>query len=351
MSGRKVPGKEEEMKLERGINLGGFLSQCPHEEAHYQTFIGEDDLKQIAGWGFDHVRIPVDYEVLEDEAGNIRESGYERIKEVLSWCEKAGLEAVLDLHKAAGYDFNDAGKENENSLFSDEILKKRFLELWRRMAEHFGTYPNVAFELLNEVVEKENADLWNELIKCVVKVIREITKDTPIIYGGIQWNSVSTLKLLDVPEDENIIFTFHFYEPLLFTHQKAYWVPAMPPDETISYPETMEYFIEKSKPLGYQGETVTKAETKMMGTAFIREMIGEAVKAAEKAGVRLYCGEFGVIDKAPVEDTLRWFRDVDEVFSEYQIGCAVWTYKEKDFGLIGEHYDTIRDELIALWTK
>ena len=56
----------------------------------------------------------------------------------------------------------------------------------------------------------------------------------------------------------------------------------------------------------------------------------EAVTAAKDAGVTLYCGEFGVIDQAPVEDTLRWFTDVDTVFRQFGIGCAVWTYKEMD---------------------
>ena len=43
------------------------------------------------------------------------------------------------------------------------------------------------------------------------------------------------------------------------------------------------------------------------------------VDAAKNAGVSLYCGEFGVIDRAPAEDTLRWFQDVDTVFKKYNI--------------------------------
>ena len=159
------------------------------------------------------------------------------------------------------------------------------------------------------------------------------------------------MKLLDIPQDENIIFTFHFYEPLLFTHQKAYWVPTMDPNQTIYYPESMEYYNQKSKALGYQGEVVTKATSKLMGEEFITEMIEEAIDAAKKAGVGLYCGEFGVINQAPVEDTLRWFTDVDKVFRKYNIGCAVWTYKEMDFGLTEEHYVSIKDDLLALWCK
>ncbi len=339
------------MKLEHGINLGGWLSQCCHEVEHYETFIKEEDLKQIAGWGMDHVRIPVDYEVLETEDAEPIERGYGYIKQVLDWCVKYNLNAIIDLHKAYGYDFNDAGDEEKNNLFASEVLQERFVKLWIRIANAFSSYSNVVFELLNEVVEKENADAWNVLIRKAVTAIRTVTKDTPIIYGGIQWNSVKTLKLLEIPEDENVIFTFHFYEPLLFTHQKAHWVKGMESMEEIFYPESMEYFCEKSKVLGYQGEVVTKANSKMMGVDFVREMIQEAIVAAKNAGVRLYCGEFGVIDQAPLADTLRWFKDVQDVFEENQIGGAVWSYKKMDFGLIDEHYDLIRDELISLWTK
>ena len=339
------------MKLEHGINLGGWLSQCCHTVEHYESFIGEEDIKCIADWGMDHVRVPVDYEVLETEDGDVIEAGYEYIRNVLDWCMKYHLNAVLDLHKAYGYDFNDAGEEGKNDLFANEALQDRFVKLWLRIVETFGTYKNVAFELLNEVVEQENAKAWNDLIQKTVSAIRTVTKDAPIIYGGIQWNSVKTLKLLDVPQDDNIIFTFHFYEPLLFTHQKAYWVKNMDPNQEIFYPETMEYFCEKSKMLGYQGEVVTKAASKTMGVEFIREMVQEAISAANNAGVRLYCGEFGVIDQAPLTDTLKWFRDVYEVFEENHIGGAVWSYKKMDFGLIDEHYDLIRDKLISLWVS
>ncbi len=337
------------MKLERGINLGGFLSQCCHKEEHYDTFILKKDIEQIADWGFDHVRLPVDYEVLEKDSGEQIPAGFKRVEQVILWCRESKLNIVLDLHKAYGYDFNDAGNDEKNNLFSSEALQNRFVTLWINMVEAFAQYDNVAFELLNEVVEKENAESWNRLIEKTVKEIRKKAPVAPIIYGGIQWNSVKTLKLLDIPQDENIIFTFHFYEPLLFTHQKAYWVKNMDPEQTVPYPENMEYYREESKKLGYQGEVVTLADSETMGVEFVEEMISEAIKAAENAGVSLYCGEFGVIDRAPTEDTLRWFQDVDEVFRKYKIGCAVWSYKEMDFGLTEEHYAPIQEKLLQLW--
>ena len=270
---------------------------------------------------------------------------------VVEWCKRQGLNIVLDLHKAYGYDFNNAGDQKKNILFTNKMVQKRFVNLWIKIAEHYANETHVAFELLNEVVEQENAEAWNLLIAETVDAIRRIARDTIIIYGGIQWNSVKTLKLLEKPKDENILFTFHFYEPLLFTHQKAHWVPTISQTEDIYYPEAMDYYRTKSLPIGYQGEVVCKAQSQTMGTEFITEMVMEAVTAAKNAGVTLYCGEFGVIDQAPVEDTLRWFMDVDTVFRQFGIGCAVWTYKEMDFGLMGEHYAPIREQLMTLWNR
>lgn len=337
------------MKLNRGINLGGYLSQCEHNEVHYQTFIGESDIRKIVDWGFDHVRLPIDYEVFEEENGETKEAGYFYVDRVVDWCKQNNLNLVLDLHKAYGYDFNDAGDTDKNNLFTNKELQNRFIGLWKKIAARYMKYDFVAFELLNEVVEEENAVLWNALISDTVEAIREVAPVTPIIYGGIQWNSAKTLKLLEKPKDKNIIFTFHFYEPLLFTHQKAHWVAAMDKNKTIDYPESMEYYRTLSKPLGYQGEIVCKAKSTVMGTPFIEEMVLEAIEAAKEAGVSLYCGEFGVIDKAPWTDTLQWFKDVDEVFRKHQISCAVWNYKEMDFGFCDEHYSKIRKQLLATW--
>lgn len=338
------------MNLKRGINLGGYLSQCDYSKEHLASFIHKEDLDRIAEMGFDHVRVPVDYNILETEDGTPIESGYELLDRVTDWCRENKLNMILDMHKVYGYDFNDAGTM-ENSLFKSPALMDRFLALWRRLAKRYGNKDFMAFELLNEIVEEDVAEAWNDLIIRAVREIRQYAPTTPIIYGGIQWNSARTVRFLRKPEDENIIFTFHFYEPLLFTHQKAYWVAAMDPNKEISYPATMEYYRENSKVLGYQGNVAVNAHAGEMGPKFMEELIADAVDAAKKAGVSLYCGEFGVIDRAPVMDTLRWFKDVNDVFRKYDIGFSVWTYKEKDFGITGEHYKPILQELINIWNR
>lgn len=336
------------MKLIHGINLGGYLSQCVHTQEHYRTFICEEDLQIIAEMGYDHVRLPIDYNVLETDEGKVIESGYAYVDQVIAWSHKYGLDIILDLHKAYGYDFNNAGDAEQNNLFSSEPLMQRFVDLWSRIAKRYAEYDFVAFELLNEVVEAENAQVWNNLIRRAVAAIRVWAPTAPIIYGGICWNSATTLKLLEKPTDPNIIFTFHFYEPLLFTHQKAYWVAAMDPNQTVYYPKSMEYFKTESQKLGYQGGAVFDAKSLHMGQEFMEEVMQSAIDAASAAGVRLYCGEYGVIDQAPLEDTLRWFTDVETIFHKFGIGRSVWTYKKMDFGLIDEHYTPIREALLKL---
>ena len=146
------------MKLERGINLGGYLSQCVHSTEHYDAFIQEEDIRKIASMGFDHVRLAIDYEVLEDEYGRTREEGFAYVTRVVEWCKRQGLNIVLDLHKAYGYDFNNAGDKKKNILFTNKMVQKRFVKLWIKIAEHYANETHVAFELLNEVVEQENAE-------------------------------------------------------------------------------------------------------------------------------------------------------------------------------------------------
>ena len=79
----------------RGINLGGWLSQfdAPTKE-HFDTFITKADLRRIAGMGLDHVRVPVDYTVIETEDGTPKEEGYRYIDNCVQWCRENGLKSV-----------------------------------------------------------------------------------------------------------------------------------------------------------------------------------------------------------------------------------------------------------------
>ena len=105
-----------------GVNLGGWLSQCDHTKERYDTFITEADFETIREWGLDHVRVPVDYDLVEDADGNYKEEGFGYIRKAIEWSRKNGLNMILDLHKTYGYSF-DKG-EGESGFFESEDVSE-----------------------------------------------------------------------------------------------------------------------------------------------------------------------------------------------------------------------------------
>ena len=333
----------------KGINLGGWISQGENNPDYINGFITEDDIKRIASWKVDHVRLPVDYDIIQDEDENPSELGHKCIENCIEWCKKYGLNIVLDLHKTAGYVFDD---QEGSSFFESEKLQERFYRIWEDLAKRYSKHKDMLIlELLNEVVDPSVAVQWNEIAAKAIKIIREISKDVRIIVGGVENNAVTSIILLDPPADENIIYTFHCYEPLIYTHQGAYWIETMPLDFRISYPASFEEYMKNSK--DYLADRAgfllnDKFGFNEIGPDFFEKLFREAIEVAAERNVALYCGEYGVIDRADPKESIKWYRDINSVFEKYGIGRAAWTYKEKDFGLIGPAYDEIRDEIIEL---
>lgn len=331
----------------KGINLGGWLSQRELSEEHLEHFITEADIERIHTFGVDHVRLPIDYNLIEDEAGNVCESGYKYIDNCITWCTSRGLNIVLDLHKAAGYVFDDS--EYSASFFYNEQLQERFIRLWETLSARYGQNPeNIAFELLNEVVNPDVADIWNDIAERTIQRIRKNAPDTWLLIGGTRNNSIVSLKELKAPYDNKIVFNFHCYDPLIFTHQAAYWVDGMPEDYSLDYPLSMKTYIDETTRLlgGFMAYPFQSMSDMMCGKDFFRSFFREAVQIAETYNVPLYCGEYGVIDQAAPDASLRWYQDIHAVFEEYGISRAAWSYKEMDFGITDEHYSPVFQELI-----
>lgn len=334
----------------KGVNLGGWLSQCDeYSYSHYDTFITESDLDNIKNLGFDHVRVPVDYNVIERDNNDYIEEGFRYIDLCRDWCRKNGLKMIIDLHKTYGYSFDPLDKIDRVDFFTNESNIERFINLWKYIAKRYAADSDfVCYELLNEIIKDEVAEDWNNVVLKTIAAIREVAPDSFVIFGGVRYNSITAVPMLVDPKDDKVIYTFHCYDPLVFTHQAAYWVEGMPSDFKLSYPGTIEEYKEKSLMLTQElGGALFSRDFKSFGPEFFEELFEPAIKIADERNIALYCGEYGVIDRADPEDTVRWMKDINSVFEKYGIGRAYWNYKEKDFGLISGHYDSVMDEMMS----
>lgn len=332
----------------RGVNLGGWLSQGTYDREHLDSFIKENDIETIASWGLDHVRVPVDYNIFETAEGDPIGDGFEYLDKVLDWCDKYGLNFIIDLHKTFGYSFEVS--YNESGFFESEKLQERFYKLWERIAERYGSRPDrIVFELLNEVNDKELSPIWNRIIRTVIPKIRALAPDTTILVGSYWNNSVDSLADLDMPYDDKIAYNFHCYDPFLFTHQGAFWVKDMPADLRVAYPGDIKFYRETMKAIGltHMQDYLDVPDTGF-DTAYFERRFINAVKLCEERNVPLYCGEYGVIDLASAEDTVKWYTDINKAFEKFGIGRSAWSYRAVDFGISDERLKDVLPQLVKL---
>jgi aryl-phospho-beta-D-glucosidase BglC (GH1 family) len=330
---------------QKGINLGGWLSQAELTKEHCDTFITKADIENISKIGFDHVRLPIDYELVQDENGSFIEEGFSYIKSCIDWCGEYGLNMVLDLHKTAGFVFDN---ENETSFFRSEPLIERFIALWSEFASRYGCHSDrLAFELLNEVVNECDNAPWMEIAERTVAEIRKSASDIKILIGSYMNNSVLTVKHIAQPFDENIVYNFHCYDPLLFTHQGAFWIKNMPLDYRIPYPMGKAEFIAASA--ANPANIIPHADDipeNGFSAEYFENIFREAIEVAEERGVMLYCGEYGVIEQTDPQSALNWYNDIHSVLDKYGIGRAMWSYKSMNFGFIDGPLNVISDKIV-----
>ena len=156
----------------RGINLGGWISQCGpnYNEQHYMSFVTEDDIAKIADMGLDHVRMPVDYNVIQTEDGELIESGMKHIEDCVNWCKKYGLNILIDLHKTCGFFFDKA--HNESGFFDNEDLQKRFYALWEEFAARYSKYAECGS---SDRRKTRNFDARSKIFCMSIRNLRELS--------------------------------------------------------------------------------------------------------------------------------------------------------------------------------
>ncbi len=316
--------------IRRGTNISHWLSQSRARGAERRDFFTEEDVRRIAGWGFDHIRIPIDEEQMWDQEGEREPEAFELLQRALDWSESAGLRVIVDLHILRSHHFLN----KEPALYSDPDEERRLAHLWEDLSDALaGRASNrVAVELLNEAVARDHED-WNRVAHTAYQAVRRAEPERFIVLGSNRWNQCATFDALRVPDDPRTILTFHFYHPGVVTHYTASWVGKL---------------ADYSGPVDYPGELVPEEvferQPAELKTALdggnrhydidaMRREIAQPLAARERTGLPLYCGEFGAYHKCPDPVRLRWYRDILTVFREHGIAWSNWDYKG-GFGIV-----------------
>lgn len=212
------PGAESPREIERLItDLVGSEAAKQFWRDFREAFFNEADIAAIAEHGFDHIRLPINWRVVMDEAGQLIEGGFLLIDQVINWCREHHLWVLLDLHGAPGGQTGtniDDSPNNRPELFMDDGYRDQTLALWRAIATRYAAETVVlGYDLLNEPIPNEwqytygseLAELYIEL----TRAIREVDSDHLIVYEGSHW--ATNWDIFTEVWDENSMLQFHKY--------------------------------------------------------------------------------------------------------------------------------------------
>lgn len=230
------------------------------------------------------------------------------------------------------------------NLWNSMEVQQHFIELWKQLQRELKRYPEslLAYELLNEPTAPTAAD-WNRL---AAKTLAEIRKEEPyrkIVIGSNLWNNVSQFPYLEVPSgDQNIILTFHFYNPHLITHYQASWLSSL---AHITVPVQYPGLVINDNDfdmLSHADQVAVSNEGRTFDKTILKNLMKQAIDKANDLGLQVWCGEYGCYNRTPRQSRLKWIEDVAQICREYGVGHCLWNF-QGGFGFVSPGISKISD--------
>jgi endoglucanase len=320
----------QDAPFKRGVNLTGWFQADNARQVQFTKYI-KQDFVNIKSLGFDVIRLPLNLHFMTDGAPeyHLDPLFLDMLDKAVDWAEDLQLNLILDNHTFSPSEDTDPG------------VGSVLLKVWSQMADHFSDRTEyLYYEVLNEPHGISDA-VWNSIQADVVEEIRKHDTKHYIIVGPAGWNSYNNLKYMPVYEDDKLIYTFHFYDPFLFTHQGATWTdPSMEEVRDIPFPYDAANM--PSVPASLAGTWVGNSYSSYHVDGTIQKMkdlINIAVKFRDQRDVPIYCGEFGVfmpnsseVYRVPYYDSLTHLLDT------LGIAWTMWDY-HGGFGLFEKGSD------------
>lgn len=240
------------------------------------------------------------------------------LDEVVDWAEELEMYLILDNHT---FDPSEA---------TDPKIGDILNPVWYNMANHFKDRSEyVLYEILNEPHGISNS-AWSAIQGDVIDTIRSVDSTHTIIVGASDYNSYRSLQYLPEYADTNLIYTFHFYDPFIVTHQGATWTnPSMAPLSGVPFPydaANMPTFPRALNGTWIQGAFNNYSNE---GNAtWVQNALDIAIDFSESRGVPVFCGEFGVyIPNSDNETRVNWYDVVASYLTEHNVSWTIWDYR------------------------
>ena len=279
-----------DFQMKRCVNMSNAL-EAPNGNSWGRLYTVED-YERIAAAGFDTVRIPVRWSDYTGPAPTYRihPDFAEVVDNNIRWALRHDLNIVLNVHHF------------EEIMDDPDKQRARYQALWDQISLRYSQLPdNVWFEALNEPNNNLSGAQMRRFQALALQIIRGDNPDRIVILGGEEWSGINSLGSNLATDDANVVYTFHYYDPFDFTHQKAEWLgEAMP---------------EGSRGWGSRNDQNALANAVEIAVGF-REAVQRPV----------FLGEFGV--HAPVEhrERVEWVSAVKTAMEAANIPWCLWGY-------------------------
>ena len=300
--------------LNNGISIS-WLEQTWNKDI-VKGDIDQRDFALLKTLGFKSIRLPVAFKYFEQQKIPLN-NVLEQIDLVVDLCKKYDLKLVIDYHNG---DLNDGN-------FLTETPK--IINLWLILADRYKNVSanDLLFEIYNEP-PPINPQTWKDAAYNITTAIRKIDKKRTLIVGASNYNSIYELSRFVRLADENVIYTFHFYEPFFFTHQGAEWVGDQMATTGVPFPYSAENFPAlNAKAKNTWGET-NYYNYKVEGTArALFDKLTIVKKWGDKYRVPILCGEYGVNNKyTDLDSRCRYIKAMRNTLKTLNIPGMLWDY-------------------------
>ena len=209
----------------RGFNLLNMFVRGSSDDKPFN----EKDFQTIADWGFNFVRIPMDYRIWIQggDWNKINEIAFERLDKAIEYGQKYGIHVCINFHRAPG--FTVASPKENTDLWTEKEPQEVFANMWAYIAGRYKKIPSkdLSFNLINEPPNIDE-EVYAAVMKKAVDAIRAKDPKRLIIADGREYGSRPSALIKDM----GLAQATRGYFPNTVSHYRAEWI-----EGATSYPE------------------------------------------------------------------------------------------------------------------